>query len=46
MSKKSAAYQLAKKYYPNLWGVDRINALVTAGKLTQAEADEIMQAEE
>ena len=25
---------LAKKYYPNLWDIDRIKALTAAGKLT------------
>lgn len=38
-------FELAKKYYPRLWGKDRINALVAAGKLTEAEAAEIVQGE-
>lgn len=25
---------LAKKYYPNLWSIDRIKTLTAAGKLT------------
>lgn len=37
--------ELAKKYYPRLWGKERIDALVDAGKLTEAEAAEIMQGE-
>lgn len=34
-------FELAKQYYPLLWNDARIDALVTAGKLTQAQADEI-----
>ena len=33
--------EMAEKYYPTLWNDARIDALVVAGKLTQAEADEI-----
>lgn len=33
--------EMAKKYYPRLWTKDRIEALVTAGRLTRAEAEEI-----
>ncbi len=35
-------YELAKKYYPRLWGDVRIWALVEAGRLSEAEAREIM----
>ena len=35
-------YELALKYYPRLWDKARIDALVQAGRLTQAEAEEIM----
>lgn len=35
-------YDMAKQYYPRLWDSDRIAALVSAGKLTQKEAAEIM----
>ncbi len=35
------AKELAKKYYPRLWDLDRIKALVTTGKLTQADFEEI-----
>lgn len=35
-------YELAQKYYPRLWSLERIRALVEAGRLTQAQADEIM----
>lgn len=40
-----SVYELAKQYYPNLWGKERIEALVDAGRLTQEEADEIMSEE-
>lgn len=33
---------MAKKYYPRLWDKDRLDALVEAGRLTQAEADKIV----
>ena len=36
-------YELAKAYYPRLWSAERIEALVAAGKLTQAQAQEIMK---
>ena len=32
---------MAKKYYPRLWGIDRLNALVQAGKLTSDGFEEI-----
>ncbi len=38
-------YELAKAYYPRLWSAERIEALVAAGKLTQAQAQEIMKEE-
>lgn len=31
----------AKKYYPRFWGLDRLIALVEAGKLTKKEYTEI-----
>ena len=34
-------FEMAKKYYPKLWGIDRLKALVTIGKLTAAEFEEI-----
>ncbi len=34
--------ELAKKYYPRLWSKERIQTLVVAGRLTQAEADMVM----
>lgn len=36
-----SVYELAKKYYPTLWSIDRLRALVAAGKLTQEQFDEI-----
>lgn len=32
---------LAERYYPKLWDIDRLKALVAAGKLTEAEYSEI-----
>ena len=34
-------FELAKKYYPRLWGRDRIDALTEAGRLTDEERSEI-----
>ena len=36
-------FEMAQKYYPRLWDEDRIRQLVQAGKLTEEEAQEIMQ---
>ena len=36
------AYELAKKYYPNLWGKETLQQLVNAGKLTPEEYEEIV----
>ncbi len=33
--------ELTKKYFPRLWGLDRLKALVEAGKLTEKEYKEI-----
>ena len=35
------AKALAQKYYPRLWDIDRLKALVAAGKLTEADYKEI-----
>lgn len=35
-------FETAKKYYPRLWDKSRIEQLLKAGRLTQAEAAEIM----
>ena len=37
-----AVYEMAKKYYPRLWDIDRIKALYEAGKLTKEEYEEII----
>ena len=39
-------FELAKKYYPRLWNKERILALVEAGRLTQAQANQILKEEE
>lgn len=36
-------YEMAKRYYPRLWGEGRLNALVAAGKLTEKEVEEIIK---
>ena len=36
-----SVYELAKKYYPTLWDISRLRALVAAGKLTQEQFEEI-----
>jgi hypothetical protein len=37
----SKAYELAKKYYPTYWDIDRIIILVKKGLLTEKEYKEI-----
>lgn len=37
-----SVYELAKKYYPKLWDRKRILTLYEAGKLTKAQAEEIL----
>lgn len=34
-------YEMAQKYYPRLWGDDRLDQLVQAGRLAKTEAEEI-----
>lgn len=38
-----SVFELAKQYYPRLWNAERIQALAAAGKLTEAEAQEILE---
>ena len=38
-------FEMAKKYYPRLWGKNRIDALRDAGKLTDEEYTEILDAD-
>lgn len=35
-------YEMAKKYYPRLWPIERIDALYKAGKLTEEEYNAIV----
>lgn len=37
-------YEMAAGYYPRLWDEHRLALLVQVGRLTQAEADQIMYA--
>lgn len=39
-------YELAQRYYPRLWGKSRLEALVAAGRLTEAEMEEIIREKE
>jgi hypothetical protein len=32
-----SVYEMAQKYYPRLWSIERIEALYKAGKLTEEE---------
>ena len=34
-------FELAKKYYPRLLSLERLDALLAAGKLTQEEYDKL-----
>lgn len=36
-------YELAKKYYPRLWDINRIEALYKAGKLTEEEYNALVK---
>lgn len=36
-------YEMAKQYYPRLWSIDRLKALVEAGRLTVKEYQEIIK---
>lgn len=38
-------YEMAQKYYPRLWDIDRINALFEAGKITEEEYKKIINRE-
>lgn len=41
-----SVYDMAKKYYPTLWNRARLEALVAAGRLTEAEMEEIIEDKE
>lgn len=38
-------YEMAKKYYPRLWSIERVEALYKAGKLTEEEYRKIIESE-
>lgn len=38
-------FEMAKKYYPRLWDIDRINKLYEAGKLTKEEYTSLTQSQ-
>lgn len=40
-----SVYELAQKYYPRLWDRDRLEALLAAGRLSQEEFDQLVEAE-
>ena len=40
-----SVYLLAQKYYPRLWNKERLEALVAAGRPSQAEFDQLVGAE-
>ena len=41
-----SVYELARLYYPRLWDKARLEALVEAGRLTEAEMKEIIKEKE
>ena len=41
-----SVYEMAKLYYPRLWDLARLEALVAAGRLTEEEMDEIITRKE
>ena len=40
-----SVYELAQKYYPRLWDKERLEALLAAGRLSQEEFDQLVEAE-
>lgn len=40
-----SVYELARKYYPRLWDRERLEALLAAGRLSQEEFDQLVEAE-
>ena len=40
-----SVYELAQKYYPRLWDRERLEALLAAGRLSQEEFDQLVDAE-
>ena len=43
MAEKKTVFEMAKDYYPRLWGIERINALYEKGKLTEEEYKELTE---
>lgn len=41
-----SVYEMAKAYYPRLWDKSRLKALVAAGRMTEAEMEEIINNKE
>lgn len=39
-------YELAERYYPELWNKQRLNALVAAEKITKTQVNKITKAKE
>ncbi|MEL4861043.1 XkdX family protein [Pseudoflavonifractor phocaeensis] len=37
-----SVYEMAKKYYPRLWPLERLGKLLELGRITQEEYDEIV----
>lgn len=35
-------FEMAKKYYPRLWSLERLNELIKANKLTEEEKQSII----
>lgn len=40
-----SVYELARKYYPHLWDRERLEALLAAGRLSQEDFDQLVDAE-
>ena len=40
------AYELAQKYYPRLWPLERLDKLLELGRLTREEYDRLTNAAE
>lgn len=43
MAEKMTVFEMARKYYPLLWDINRIDSLFKAGKLTEEERKEIVE---
>lgn len=41
-----SVYEMSLAYYPRLWDKSRLEALVAAGRLTEAEMEEIIKSKE